>query len=82
MTYLTRMMKKDNKKYKDITIKVNLSCDQRFEDGGLDEVTQKLVSDISNAITKRVKKSNGGFYILKPDHKVNLDSIIIDVFPK
>lgn len=78
MTYLTRMMKKDNKKYKDITIKVNLSC----EDGGLDEVTQKLVSDISNAITKRVKKSNGGFYILKPDHKVNLDSIIIDVFPK
>lgn len=81
MTYLTRKMKKDNKKYKDITIKVNLSFDQRFEDGRLDEVTQKLVSDISNTITKRLKKSNGGF-ILKPDHKVNLDSIIIDVFPK
>lgn len=77
------------KRHKDITIKIDLSCDgfhlnetesRKTNKIKLDNTVQELINDIEKVVNRRLKKTRKGSWFRKP-RKIVVESMNIHIFP-
>ena len=79
------------KRHKDITIKIDLSCDETNLSSDetnsretnkikLDNTVQELINDIEKVVNRRLKKTRKGSWFRKP-RKIVVESMNIHIFP-
>lgn len=77
-------MIKSNKTYKDITIKLQLSCDNTDNSTAnriqLDEFSQELISEINKLVNKEITKVRKDT-LFKYGVNINVEGMNINVFP-
>jgi hypothetical protein len=77
-------MEKRTKRFKDITIKIDLSCDEtgsrEVNKVKLDNTVQELINDIEKVVNRRLKKTRKGSWFRKP-RKITVESMNINIFP-
>ena len=77
-------MEKRTKRFKDITIKIDLACDEtgsrEVNKVKLDNTVQELINDIEKVVNRRLKKTRKGSWFRKP-RKITVESMNINIFP-
>jgi hypothetical protein len=77
------------KRHKDITIKIDLSCDEFHLDETesrkinkikLDNTVQELINDIEKVVNRRLKKTRKGSWF-RVRRKIVVESMNIHIFP-